>query len=42
MNAIALGYVIGFCLIAIRVIWGHFDSKKMEKWENEKIRGGIR
>jgi hypothetical protein len=26
-----LGCVIGFCLVAIRVIWCHFDSKKMNK-----------
>jgi hypothetical protein len=40
MNALALGYLIGFGLITIRIIWCHFDAKKMEKWENEKIEKG--
>ena len=42
MNVLGLGYVIGICLIGIRIIWCHFDAKKMEKWDNEKIRKGIR
>jgi hypothetical protein len=42
MNTIGLGYILGVGLVAIRIIWCHFDSKKMEKWENEKIRKGIR
>jgi hypothetical protein len=42
MNELGLGFLIGFGLIAIRILWCHFDAKRMEKWENEKIRKGIR
>jgi hypothetical protein len=35
MRELFLGCVIGFGLVAIRVIWCHFDAKKMEKGENE-------
>jgi hypothetical protein len=31
--------VIGLGIIGSRIIWCHFDAKK---WENEKIRKGIR
>jgi hypothetical protein len=42
MNALELGYLMGIGLIAIRILWCHFDAKRMEKWEDEKIRKGIR
>jgi hypothetical protein len=42
MSALELGFLVGIGLIGSRILWCHFDAKKMEKWEDEKIRKGIR